>query len=621
LGRVDKQIAKDRNITRRDFVHGLGLGGTMLAFSAGMPVFSSEGLSPVHYPPTRTGLRGSHPGSYEAAHDLAEKKLSIKPLLETDEQYDLVIVGAGVSGLSAAHYYRQRFGASAKILLLENHDDFGGHARRNEFHQGGDKRLAIGGGQYLAHWLFTETVDELMRDLGVDIEQLLAANEFRSGRNGREGPAIWFDEATYGVNRLVTGYDLAGSIGHGMPAAIDAFPIGEEARAQLKAFYNRRSNVLTGLSRRDAMLYLTRTPYNAFLREQGGLNDEAIELFQSSSHGFWGVNIGTLSIKEALVNGSPGYHLLGEDATVRPQQALEGFFPDGTASIARLLVRQLIPRVAPNAHAGNIAVAQFDYTELDRAGSRVRLRLNATALNVHRRDKDAVITYAEAGKIKAVSARHCVLACNHSMIPYLCPDLPEAQKEAQRYQVKVPLVVTNVLIRSGDVMERLGINGAYCPGRMHASMYMLKGISSGGYSHRMSDPGPVVLTFSGTIVAPAGAADVREGFRQSREKMLELTFAQYEREIRTVLDSMLGPAGFNGERDILAITVNRWPHGFAYEYRDLYDPIFPSGKAPHHIARLPWGNVAIANADAGASAYLGNAVDQAYRSVQELPAG
>jgi len=620
LGKGDEDTWRSRNITRRDFVHGLGLGGTMLAFSTGMTACTSEGPSAANYPPLRTGLRGSHPGSYEAAHDLVEEILSIKPPLETDEQYDLVVVGAGVSGLAAAHYYRQRFGTDSKILLLDNHDDFGGHARRNEFHQGGDTRLAIGGAQYLAHWFFTSTVDALMHDLGVDMELLLAENEFRSGRNGRQGPAIWFDKATYGVNKLVIGCDLAGDIGRDMLTAIDAYPIGEVARAQLKAFYDKRTNVLTGLNPEESRLYLTSTPYTVFLREHGGLNDEAIELFQSSSHAFWGVNISTLSIQEALANGSPGFHLLGEDTTVRPHQAREGFFPDGTASIARLLVRQLIPRVAPNAHAGNIAAAQFNYAELDRTDSPVRLRLNATALNVSRRDKDAVITYAEAGKIKTVSARHCVLACNHSMIPYLCPALPEAQKEAQRYQVKVPLVITNVLLRSGDAMEQLGINGAYCPGRMHANLYMLKGISSGGYSNPMSEPGPVVLTFSGTIAAPAGITDVREGFRQSRKKMLELTFAEYEREIRTVLDGMLGPAGFNGERDILAITVNRWPHGYAYEYRDLYDPEFPKGKAPHYLARRPWGNVAIANADAGASAYLGNAVDQAYRSVQELPA-
>ena len=593
----------------------------MLAFSTGMTACTSEGPSPANYPPLRTGLRGSHPGSYEAAHNLVKEKLLIKPPLKSDEQYDLVVVGAGVSGLAAAHYYRQRFGADSRILLLENHDDFGGHARRNEFNQGGDTRLAIGGAQYLAHWFFSPTVDALMLDLGVDIELLLAENEFRSGRNGRQGPAIWFDEATFGVNKLVTGCDLAGSIGRDMRAAIDAYPISEAARTRLKTFYGKRTNVLAGLSNRKARRYMTRTPYTEFLRQHGGLNDEAIELFQSSSHAFWGVNISTLSIQEALANGSPGLHLLGEGASVRPHRDREGFFPDGNASIARLLVRQLIPRVAPDAHAGNIAAALFNYAELDQTDSPVRLRLNATALNVSRRDKNAVITYAQAGKIKTVSARHCVLACNHSMIPYLCPDLPEAQKEAQRYQVKVPLVITNVLIRSGDAMEQLGINGAYCPGRMHANVYMLKGISSGGYSNRMSNPGSVVLTFSGTITAPPGITDVREGFRQSRKKMLELDFAEYEREIRTVLDGMLGPAGFNSERDILAITVNRWPHGYSYEYRDLYDPEFPNGKAPHHIARRPWGNVAIANADAGASAYLGNAVDQASRSVRELPAG
>lgn len=620
MGKVDKGAGESRNITRRDFVHGLGLGGTMLAFPAGMSALAEERPSPINYPPIRTGLRGSHPGSYEAAHDLAQDKLSIKFPLETDEHYDLVVVGAGVSGLAASHYYRQRFGADSKILLLENQDDFGGHARRNEFHQGGDMRLAIGGSGYLAHWSFSATVDELMRNLGVDIGQLVAANEYRFGRNGREGPAIWFDEDSFGVNRLVTGFDLAGSIGHAMPAAIEAFPIGQEARARLKAFYDKRTNVLAGMNRLQAKLYLETIPYTVFLREHGGLNDEVIELFQSSSHGFWGSNIGTLSIQEALANGSPGLHLLGLGTVVQPHHNTEGFFPDGNASIARLLVQQLIPRVAPNAHAGNIAAEQFDYTELDRTDSVVRLRLNATVLNVRQREKAAVVTYIEADKIKAVKARHCVLACYHSMIPYLCPDLPEAQKEAQRYQVKVPLLVTNVLIRSGDVMERLGINGAYCPGRMHANVNMIKGISNAGYTNRLSDPGPVVMSFSGTIVAPQRAADVREGFRQSREKMLDLTFAQYEREIRTVLGGMLGPAGFNGDRDILAITVNRWPHGFAYEYRDLYDPAFSPGKAPHHIARLPWGNVAIANADAGASAYLNSAVDQAYRAVKDLPA-
>ena len=619
MGRRGNKTGKTRHITRRDFVHGVAAGGALLTLPPGLSANPENGSPALDYPPRRTGLRGAHPGSYKAAHDLVQGGNPFPGPAGIEETYDLVIVGGGISGLASAHYYRQRFGDSARILILDNNDDFGGHARRNEFMQGGDMRLGIGGSQYLAHWHFSNTADRLMHDLGVDIDHLLDNNEFRSGRNGPKGPAIWFDEATFGVNRLVTGADLAGNSGHNMHVAIDAFPVSEDTRTRLKAFYDKRTNLFSSMRRRETGRYLSSVPYTDFLKEHGGLNDEAIKLFQSSSHVFWGVNIDTLSLREALTNGSPGFHLLGEPAPARPRRTTEGYFPDGNASIARLLVASLIPGAAQNADAGNIASALFDYGELDNPASPVRLRLNATALNVQRRKTETVVSYTEADEIRAVSARHCVLACNHSMIPYLCPDMPESQRSALAYQVKVPLVITNVLLRSAEAFEQLGINGAYCPGRMHAEMYLLKGISSAGYSGRLSRPGPAVLTFSGTIAAPGRVTDIRESFRESRKQMLEMKFADYEDEVRTVLHDMLGPAGFKQERDILAITVNRWPHGYAYEYRDLYDPAFPLGRAPHQLARRRWGNVSIANADAGASAYLDAAVDQAFRAVQDLP--
>lgn len=584
MGRRSKKTGDGQHITRRDFVHGLGIGGSLLAFSPGLQASPEYGQPPASYPPRRTGLRGAHPGSYETAHDLARKKQAFQHPEKIDEHYDLVVVGAGISGLAAAHYYRQRFGSDSRILLLDNHDDFGGHAKRNEFYQGGDMRLAIGGSQYLAHWKFSTAVNGLMRDLGVDIEQLLADNQFRSGRNGSNGPAIWFDKASFGANKLVTGADLAGSSGHDMHAAIEAFPVGVEARARLKAFYDKRTNVLSGVPRREARRYLSGTPYTVFLREHGGLNQEAISLFQNSSHVFWGVNIDTLSVREALVNGSPGFHLLGEAAPTRPRRDTEGFFPDGNASIARLLVAEMVPRVAPNAHVGNIAKVHFDYDELDRPGSPLRLRLNATAVNVRQRKTDTVVTYSRTDKIRAVSARHCVLACNHAVIPYLCPDLPDSQKTALSYQVKVPLVITNVLLRSGDALERLGINGAYCPGRMHADMYLLKGISSAGYSNRMSKPGPVVVTFSGTIAAPAEVKDAREGFRESRKKMLEMDFSEYEKEVRTVLDGMLGPAASTGSAIFWRLPLIGGPMAMPTNIGTCTIPNSPAGR-PH--TRLP----------------------------------
>jgi len=199
--------------------------------------------------------------------------------------------------------------------------------------------------------------------------------------------------------------------------------------------------------------------------------------------------------------------------------------------------------------------------------------------------------------------------------------MPEEQKQAQRYQVKMPLLLTNVLIRSSRALDRLGIQGAYCPGRMHAFMFLFKGINTGGYEHRLADDGPVPLVLWGTIAPPAGAVTAHDQFRASQAKMLAMDFEDYEREARTVLDGMLGPAGFDVRNDILAITVNRWPHGYAYNYFDLWDPQYAPGEAPHEIARRPFGNIAIANADAGADAYTHVAIDQAYRAVNQLPAG
>jgi spermidine dehydrogenase len=125
-----------------------------LTLPLGSIAAGDSGPADRYYPPTLTGLRGSHPGAFEAAHALAREGKSFEAPQDLDENYDLVVVGAGVSGLAAANYYRKKFGGDARILMLENHDDFGGHAKRNEFHQGGVMRLALGGTHNLEHWQF-----------------------------------------------------------------------------------------------------------------------------------------------------------------------------------------------------------------------------------------------------------------------------------------------------------------------------------------------------------------------------------------------------------------------------------------------------------------------------------
>ena len=180
-------------------------------------------------------------------------------------------------------------------------------------------------------------------------------------------------------------------------------------------------------------------------------------------------------------------------------------------------------------------------------------------------------------------------------------------------------MLTNVLLRSSEPLDRLGINAVACPGRMHGQMFMFKGINNGGYTHALEDRGPVPLVFWGSLTPPDDAHTVHEQLRGSRERMLALSFEDYEREVRTVLAGLLDGTGFDVAKDVLAITVNRWPHGYAYDYLQLWDPPYADGEAPHEIARQPFGRITIANSDAAASAYTHSAIDEASRAVSELP--
>lgn len=612
-----------RNITRRDFIHDVGLSslGLMLPAAAWGQELAAQAQD-ANYPPTRTGLRGSHPGSFEVAHALARESKSFGPAQDLGEKYDLVVVGGGISGLASAWYYRKLYGEDSRILVLDNHDDFGGHARRNEFHQGGDMRLAWGGVFNLEYPKFSDTVNELLSELGVDIDRLLEDYDFSYGGDGRLGPAIYFDAETYGRDVLIPGFGVRYGDHEAILEKIDQVPLDEASRASLKAFYAKRTDVLAGRSEADREAYLRQVSYIDFIRKHGGLTNEAAALFVKTTDGYWGVGAESLSVAECIDAGVPILHLLGGEPHVTNDLTAGGvaMFPDGNASIARLLVRALVPGVAPGSSMDDIVTARFDYARLDQPASPVRIRLNSTVVKVANEGDGVAVSYVKDGQVLRVAGRKCVLACWHSIIPFLCPSLPQEQKEALGYQVKRPLLLTNVLIRSSEPFDRLGVSGAYCPGRLHGANWLVKGINVGDYSHAWGDDGPVVVMFWGTLAPPVAGLTPKEQHRASRAELLEMDFADFEREVRTVLNGMLKGTGFDAADDILAITVNRWPHGYAYDYLDLWDPQWPPGKAPHEIARKPFGNITFANADAGADAYTHVAIDQAWRAVKELGA-
>ena len=543
----DRRLGMQRSITRRDLLHdggvaalGAALLGTVNPALADAPAAAP---SATDYPPVRTGMRGSHPGSFEAAHAIRDGAV-FADALRDEETYDLVVVGGGISGLASAQYYRDRFGAASRILILENHDDFGGHARRNEFHQGGQMRLSLGGTHNLEHWQFSDRVWQMMGRLGVDIEALRANMEFDYGTTAERGLAIWFDQETYGEDRLVTPYTLAWWQPGTSVDCIDQFPLSDQAKNELKALYAIDENLFEDWDEDELEQHLWSISYPDFLKRYGGLSDEAVSIFNKTLHGAWGYELRALAAAEGFYGGLPGLNLLGRSADMQQRTYPVGMFPDGNASIARLQLAELIPEVAPGTSVDNVAVARFDYGKLDMPGAPVRLRLAATVANTMNVQDGVDVTYLHGGALRRVRAKHCVMACYHSILPYLCPDLPEEQKAAQRYQVKIPLLLINVLLRSSEALDKLGVDNVYAPGRMLSSLWMFKGINTGGYEHRLSDTGPVPYVFWGSISPPPDATGIHDQLRASRQKMLELTFADYEREVRTVLDGLLGPAGF-----------------------------------------------------------------------------
>jgi spermidine dehydrogenase len=613
-------------ITRRDFVHDVGLAG--LGFALPWPALAGTTAGgAAYYPPTLTGLRGAHPGSFEVAHALAREGRHFDNPQLLDENYDLVVVGGGISGLAAAYFHRKRHGPQSRILILDNHDDFGGHAKRNEFHQGGPMRLAWGGTVNIEYPKYSPEATGLLRDLGIDIPRLRKDFDFNwLGSRDTLKPALLFNEARYGRDVMLRGVTLDSLEPEELARQVDAFPLSDDARAKLKAFLVADRDVLAGKSPEEREAYLHGTSYTDFLRQEFSLPDEAIQLFSSAPSGFWGVPAEHLSVAECLWSGLPGAHAVGnwDKPGLEENDRDVAMFPDGNSSIARLLVRALVPEsfpeLAADADPFGIVTAQLDYGSLDQSTSPARLRLNSTAVHVANAADGAgvMVDYVNGGRLQRVSARQAVLACYNAIIPYIAPELPAPQKSALAQCVKRPMLVVNTVLRNGQALQKLGIKGAQLPGSFLQNVFLVTGVNVGDYHPNWRPEDACVMQSFASFGSPQPGAGLASQARAARAQMLAMPFEDYEREVRRVLTSLLGPGGFDAERDILAITVNRWPHGYARDHLDLEDAAWNAEPAPEVVGRQRFGRIAIANSDAGADAYTHAAIDQAWRAVSEL---
>src|SRR5207248_6485333 len=452
----DKELGMRRDITRRDFLNGIAITSGIAMLPPHLLAALQNDLDPEkssnYYPPSLTGLRGSHVGSFEVAHSLRDGDFWQKAgtPIDTGEKFDLIVVGGGISGLSAAYFFRKS-NPNARILILENHDDFGGHAKRNEFTVVDRKLLGYGGTFSIESPAPYSTVAKgVVEELGIDVASFpkYVSKNLYSSLGLRSN--IFFDKQTFGADKFVInpapigGGESSDSL-RGSADSWKAFlaeaPMSQKAKQDFQGLFTDSTDYFPRLSSDQKKDRLARISYAKFLTDIAHIDQEIVKLYQAAPHGLFGVGIDSVSAQDAWGLGLPGFSGMklepgpgkGMNRDAIPNAEAEKYFfhfPDGNASIARMLVRKLIPHVIGGNSAADIVTQKANYAKIDDPSSPVRIRLSSTAVRVkHVGDpasaKEVEITYSRLGKLHTSRAPFTVLACWNMVIPYICTELPE----------------------------------------------------------------------------------------------------------------------------------------------------------------------------------------------------
>lgn len=606
-------------ISRRDF-----LNGTALTIAAGIAPASLLAASPPagNYPPALTGLRGNHAGTFTLAHSLAREGATYPGVL-AKEAYDLVVVGGGISGLAAAWFYQRRFGAGRRILILDNHDDFGGHAKRNEFTVRGRRLITYGGSAEMPPSASDNAaVKSLLSGLGIAPTAQARALPGEDYQRRGLGRAVFFDAEHFGRDYWMRGDPFGAVIDdrqRGAPASLDGLqdflasaPVSAADRQALLKLAQGQIDFLAGMPAEARRSYLQTTRYAAFLRDKAGLGLGGLRFLRGRSQDAYALDADGISVAQAIAIGLPagaGMPAPAIDTRLGKSPASRLWFPDGNATLARALVGQLVPDVVAAGRGGSLQDARFDYGKLDQEGKPVRIRLNSTAIAIEPDVRITRVTYGWQGNLQRVEAQHVIVAGYGMMVPFILPALPAVSGTALRSAVKAPLVYTKVALDNWRAFDELKTWRIHAPTMAYSDAWLEPTAGS--------RDDPVVLHMLYVPTVPDSGMQARERFRAGRAFLLGTPFDVLERDIRAQLDRMLARGGFQGVRDIQGITVNRWAHGYSYMPSSL-TPDDAGLQAALEQAGRGVGNIRIAGSDAAGSPSVTAAIDQAYRSVSLL---
>jgi spermidine dehydrogenase len=627
----DAALGMHAPITRRDF-----LGSTLLA--SGAVLLDSK--SPAQLLAAKdefTGYGGV--GEYsnsngntlavlQAGHTIRDHMYEPLPkdVVHTGEIYDCVIVGGGISGLAAALFFQRQAGPGMKSLILENHPIFGGEAKQNEFLVDGTRLVGHQGSaiyqiQYPHSFLarFYESIGLKTPKLkyqswtGPDSEFPLSQTPYQATgmQHGQYG--FWFGTKF----SQKPGMWLIDPLGKNLQGA----PVSESARTEwlrwLKGEPVEKTKFVSPTFEGDAISrYLDSITLEQHYMERFGLSRETVRTFLSPVEG------GGSGLGPDALSAYSDYAF----EMLRPLPEEDGgsdeMFPGGNTTIARLLLKSLIPAaIAGESSVEGVSRNLVNFSALDVAGTAARVRLSSTVIAVQH-DGDAeksgfvTITYLKEGRLSRLKARSVVMAGGCWTTKHVVKGLPEASAKAYAQFYRSPCMMANVAVRNWRFLYKMGMSGCRWFEGVGSYLEVCKLALTGIDSPTISPDSPIVLNLK--VLYPYPGLSTQEQGNRGRWEMLATSFRDYERRIREQFSEMFAGAGFNAERDIAGIILNRWGHAYLSP-----QPGFFFGRdgqpAPREILRnAPFGRIAFANTDLAGAMDHRFSILEARRAVGQL---
>lgn len=628
----DEKLGMQGEITRRDF-----LGSTLLASGALLldSVTPQEILAQTD---EFTGYGGV--GEYassngntwtvlQAGHKIRDAVYNRLPkdIVETGEIYDCVIVGGGISGLAAALFFQRQAASRAKCLVLENHPIFGGEAKQNEFLVDGKRLVAHQGSaiyqlqepqSFLAQ--FYDSIGLKRPKLsyqtwaGPQAEMPLARTPYDTTGMDQGQYGFWFG-AKFGSKPGLWVMDP-------VRKKLQGAPISEATRVEWLRF-------LTGTSIEEKPFEHPKVEGDATSRhldtitleqhymERFGLSKETVRTFLSPVEG------GGSGLGPDALSAYSDYAF--EMLRPIPDETgnLDQMFPGGNTTIARLLVKSLIPAAIGGADTvEDVSRNTVKFAALDSTGAPARIRLAATAVAVqHDGDPAKALTisvvYEKDGKLYRVKARSAVMAGGSWTSKHIVRDLTETHRQAYAQFYRSPCMMANVAVRNWRFLYRMGLSGCrWFGGAVGDYLEVRKLALTGVVEPTISPESPIVLSLK--VLYPYPGLSTEEQGNRGRMELLSTSFREYERRIREQFTDMFAKSGFDPQRDIAGIILNRWGHAYLSP-----QPGFFFGKdgkpAPRETLRkAPFGRIAFANTDLAGAMDHRFSILEAQRAVNQL---